>query len=457
MRPLTSLGPFAECLHFLEGQFEASHQDYRIRSAFQPIYSFAHGRPVGFEGLARARDRSGLSISPMTLLASERTRDGTIFLDRLLRALHVSNFAEWSSDSAWLFLNVAPVVVVNGRTMGPFFKELLSAFRVPPERVVVEVTENETNDEGVLEESAQYYKDMGCLLAIDDFGAGHSNFHRIWRLRPDIIKLDRLMVSQAVDDPVARRGLMAIAGLLHEIGALVLAEGIETEQEALVAIQAEVDLLQGFLLQRPVVGPPLEEKPELFAGIRESLSRMAHDDGADSHLTIRPVLALFARAAEHLGAGEDLPTAVADLLRDPRVIRCYVLDSRGTQVGENLAAPHSVARRDPRHVPLGTAKGANWMHRHYFRRAIAQAGRTQVSRPYLSLTDPRMCITLSQLVVRPDQSDVLCCDVEYGSLERPPLEGSDLRIAARAEGIAPPLSGTRGSRAPGDGTSRPTR
>ena len=55
-------------------------------------------------------------------------------------------------------------------------------------------------------------------------------------------------------------------------------------------------------------------------------------------------------------------------------------------------------RRDLRHLPLGSAAGANWMHRHYFRRAIANPNRTQVSRPYLSLTDPQMCVTLSRAI-----------------------------------------------------------
>jgi len=407
------LSRFVERLHASEGQFEASYRDWRIQSAFQPIFSFAHARPVGFEGLARARDLSGGAVSPMTMLSSESSAEGTIFLDRLLRALHVSNFAQWSSDSSWLFLNVAPTVVVNGRTMGPFFKELLSAFGVPPERVVVEVTENEAADEGVLQDAARYYREMGCLLAIDDFGAGHSNFHRIWRLRPDIIKLDRLMVSQAVSDPVARRGLMGIAGLLHEIGALVLAEGIETEEEALQAIQAEVDLLQGYYLQRPIIGPPPPQKPAVFEDLRRSLCRLVHDDGAESSAAVRDYVDSFTRAADRLAGGDALEPAVGDLLLRPRVVRCYLLDERGSQIGENLTAPQSEARRDPRHGPLGNAQGANWMHRHYFRRAISQPNRTQVSRPYLSLTDPRMCITLSRLVLRSGVKTVLCCDVEY--------------------------------------------
>jgi hypothetical protein len=95
------------------------------------------------------------------------------------------------------------------------------------------------------------------------------------------------------------------------------------------------------------------------------------------------------------------------------VIRCYLLDADGSQIGENLTAADYVSRRDPRHLPLGTGSGANWMHRHYFRRAVSHPSTVQISRPYLSLTDPRMCLTLSRAVRRGSDLVVFCCDLEY--------------------------------------------
>jgi EAL domain-containing protein (putative c-di-GMP-specific phosphodiesterase class I) len=409
-----SLRPFASRFQRAQGLYEASYKDLVVRSAFQPIFSFAHARPVGFEGLARASDATGNSVSPMTLLEGERSIEGTVYLDRLLRALHLSNFVTHPFENAWLFLNVSPSVVINGRTQGPFFKELLQAWKMPPQRVVVEVTESETSDEGVLEEAAAYYKDIGCLLAIDDFGAGHSNFQRIWRLRPDIIKLDRMMVNHAARDPAGRRGLVGLAGLLHEIGALVLAEGIETEQEALAVLHAEVDLLQGYYVQRPFIGPPPPmESRGRFDALRRSLMQEVKSEEADFSAGIEPYIQAFAQAADRMAAGEDFAAALRPLLELPSAIRAYALDAGGSQIGENLTAADHVARRDPRHEPLVNACGANWMHRHYFRRALSNPDRVQVSRPYLSLTDPRMCLTLSRVSRQRDAAIVLCCDVDY--------------------------------------------
>jgi EAL domain-containing protein (putative c-di-GMP-specific phosphodiesterase class I) len=396
-----------------EGLTETVYRGFRVRSAFQPIFSFAHSRAVGFEGLARAWNEHGEAVPPPVLLSADRSSEGTIFLDRLLRALHLANFGGPAFRDGWLFLNVAPEVVIRGRSHGPFFREALQAYGVEPGRVVLEVTEGATEDEATLESATRYYRDIGCLVAIDDFGAGHSNFERIWHLRPDIVKLDRSMIARAAKDPAARRGLVGIAGLLHEAGALVLAEGVETEEEAVVSLQAEVDLLQGYLLARPCVGAPPSVEPARFGDLREALRRAARDEEAEFGSALRPYFEAFTRAAELLEQGGGCRPAVAGLLSLGQVMRCYLLDGSGTQQGDNVDAPDYVRRRGFRHLPLGSAAGANWMHRHYFRRAIANPNKTQVSRPYLSLTDPQMCVTLSRLVGTGERAMVLCCDLEF--------------------------------------------
>jgi EAL domain-containing protein (putative c-di-GMP-specific phosphodiesterase class I) len=407
------LRTYSDHLQPVDAAVEARFLDYRIQSAFQPIFSFAHGRPVGFEGLARARTAAG-PVSPGELFGAATSLESTVFLDRLLRALHLANFNGPEYDKAWLFLNVSPATVISGRVWGPFFKEMLQAFGMPPQRVVVEITESETPDERVLENAARYYKEIGCLVAIDDFGAGHSNFNRIWRLKPDIIKLDRQMVAQAAQDPAARRGLLGISALLHEIGALVLAEGIETEEEARVVVQAEVDLLQGYYLQRPFIGtPPNLDRRARFDATRRALFQQARDDEEEFRSGLRPYQETFARVADRLADGKSLAEAVQEILRTRSVIRAYMLDGDGVQIGDGHEAADRVAHSDPRHVPLGSVSGSNWMHRHYFRRALSNPGTVQVSRPYLSLTDPRMCLTLSRAVRRGADLVVLCCDLEY--------------------------------------------
>ncbi len=396
------------------GILTARYSQFELFSLFQPIYSFAHKRLVGCEGLSRCVDKTGRLIPPGRLFGSSQSIQDTIYLDRLMRALHVGNFTIRKRDNAWLFLNVSPVVVINGNRRKPFFSELLKKYDFPPQRVVIEIMETAIPDEDALEKTVAHYHELGCMVAIDDFGAGHSNFERIWRLKPDIVKLDRIMIQRAAMDTTIRRSLSMIVALIHEMGGLVLAEGIETEQQAVMTINANVDLVQGFLFAESFnPASPAPERDALFERINELMTQQHIDEEGEFHRSVKSYVEAFRRCANMLAAGLNIHSATEDMAKMDRVMRFYLLDEFGTQIGENISSQQRTALRDPRLAPLFDTQGANWAHRPYFRRALARPDEVQLTRPYLSLIDARMCLTLTRVVRLKREQAVLCCDLEW--------------------------------------------
>lgn len=136
------------------------------------------------------------------------------------------------------------------------FAELLQQHGVAPHQVVLEILEHAIDNIDDLAHAIQGFRELGCLIAVDDFGAGHSNLDRLWRLAPDIVKLDRLLVRDAAHQARARAVLPRLVALLHEVGALVLTEGVETEAEGLLALESQCDFVQGFWFARPAADPP---------------------------------------------------------------------------------------------------------------------------------------------------------------------------------------------------------
>ncbi|MDA8327479.1 MAG: EAL domain-containing protein [Betaproteobacteria bacterium] len=238
----------------------------RLTSAFQPIFSIPHRRQVGYEGLLRAFNPDGTAVSPLEVFRTPRTEPDAILLDRLCRNLHLRNFMTMADDIHWIFINVSPQVIVNGKHYGAYFSELLQRYDIPPHRVVIEILEGEIHDEDLLADAAGYYKKLGCLIAIDDFGAGHSNFERIWRIGPDIVKLDRSVITQAAQNRSVARVLPNLVNLIHESGSLALIEGVETENEALVAMNSGSDFVQGFYFGKPSgqLIPPVTENHRII-------------------------------------------------------------------------------------------------------------------------------------------------------------------------------------------------
>jgi EAL domain-containing protein (putative c-di-GMP-specific phosphodiesterase class I) len=394
-----------------------AHGRVRLASVFQPIFSPAHRRPVGVEALTRAAAADGAAIPPLELFAAVPEGEPRIALDRRCRRMHVDNYLRIGEERGWLFLNVDPYVAVEGRRFGPAFGGMLEAAGLPAHRVAIELLETPFADEARLASAVDYYRQLGCVIVIDDFGAGSSNFDRIWRLKPDIVKIDREMTRRVAVEPLARRMFAGIVSLLHEAGALVCVEGIETEAEALCATEANADLMQGHYFAPPgAAAPDAAACREIFGrlfGIYQSRSLRSHTRRIAG---LRPYFDAMADAGRALSAGRRYPGAVAPLLELPWVQRCYLVRSDGSQAGVNVEAERNASARDPRLEPMRPAAGTSWQNKPYFRRAIEMPGEVQMTRPYLSVTGPKLCVTLSFAFFLRDSLQVVCADLDYQAL-----------------------------------------
>ena len=393
-------------------RFLGAFRNLNIASNFQPIFSLAHQRVVGFEGLMRAATAQGHIRSPLEVLASAAGQAEIVFLDRLCRAVHLRNYLRQDTGNTWLFLNINPRVIVESGFAETFFREELELVGLPPHRVVIEILETAQVDEGLLMEAVSHYRALGCLIAIDDFGAGHSNFDRIGRLCPDIVKLDRSIIVQATGDRSIHAIVPGMVSLLHEAGSLVVMEGIETEREAMIAMDADTDFVQGRYFAPPVPWASVRAMPafdRLFDQFRQAASR----DSSGYRSEIAPYLNGLGYASVLLGSGHPLEVACQGFLELPRAERCFLLDGSGRQIGENVNAPGATATASLRYEPLRDGRGANWSRRHYFRRAIARPGKVQITRPYLSAASATPCVTASiAFKVRGEQC-VLCGDIRW--------------------------------------------
>jgi len=233
-----------------------SWQGRTLTTHFQPIYSVGEATCVGFEALVRANDSAGGQIRPERLFEQVFQDGDGVLLDWICRAMHLRKFATVDPGDRKLFINVHPEAAVKEASSPRGFAELIRFYGLTPGRVCVEILEGACADEGLLREAVAAYRGLGCEIAMDDFGIGRSNFDRIVKLRPDVVKIDRSVLIEAVGDRKSRLMLPSIVDLLHDAGAEVAIEGIESGNEALLAMDSGADLLQGFHFAAPSATPP---------------------------------------------------------------------------------------------------------------------------------------------------------------------------------------------------------
>ncbi|SEH61696.1 EAL domain-containing protein [Magnetospirillum fulvum] len=224
-----------------------------LRSVFQPLFRADTLLPVAHEALLRVVTLDGAAIEPPDAFARIERLGRSVMFDRLCRMLHVLNFLRRSGIDGDLFLNVHGdhLLGLSSGEHGSFIGALIAHHDLDPARVVLEIIEDRIDDLPLLQSAIQHYRQRGLRIAIDDFGARHSNFDRLWMLAPDVVKLDRTLILQAMSNPMARRILPKVIDIIHELGAVVVCEGIETEDQFKLARESGADLLQGFLFAVP--------------------------------------------------------------------------------------------------------------------------------------------------------------------------------------------------------------
>ncbi len=221
-----------------------------LRIHYQPIVDLETGQVFAQEALGRTA--STRFKGPIQMFAGALESHCVGELGRALRQIAVQH-----SPAVPLFVNVHPVEFDEGWLVRPD-----EAIFWHNEAVYLEITESMPLSHFALCQSViRELRSKGVFLAIDDLGAGYSNLKYIADLAPDIVKLDRELVTGLSRDTRQFRLVKHLVRLCTDMGAQVVAEGIETADELHAVIDAGAHLGQGFYLARPAFPAPVPQFP----------------------------------------------------------------------------------------------------------------------------------------------------------------------------------------------------
>lgn len=386
-------------------------RDSRLCVRLQPIISAVRQTVCGVEGLIRGIDEDGGIISPYALFKAAKEAGSTLDLDRSCREKVLEEFAGLSQTcpDKLFFINL-DASALSGAVSLYLYRQVCS-YGIDPGNIVIEINETKVKSDEWLRSFIDEYRRLGFLIALDDIGSGFSNLNRIPLCKPDIIKIDIALVRNIDTDYYKQEVFRSLIRLSNRIGAVVVAEGTETLDEAMTALSLGAHMLQGYYFSQPLdpCGASIfmnERVDELgllykqYIGNAEKLTR-------DKHSMIENIAE---SAFKKLTAcnGEDMDKRLIGIAAISPAIECaYVLDENGIQLSGTIFSPGCRSKGNRLFYSAGGGTDHS-MKPHYYRLLRSPAD-TQITEPYVSFATGNLCVTYSKLFTDEENRKLIFC------------------------------------------------
>jgi EAL domain-containing protein (putative c-di-GMP-specific phosphodiesterase class I)/GGDEF domain-containing protein len=220
---------------------------------FQPIYACDTKRVVSFEALARLEDPQLGSIAPNEFISIAERQQLIVPLGKkiLPMALQlVDRLNQRGIFGCRVAINISALQLMDD-SFATFVSDQLAKRHIHPSRIEFELTESSFADDHLLPRRLTELRNLGIRLSIDDFGTGYSSLDRLRQLQFDTIKLGNTFTQQ-IKNEYSQQFITAIVAMAHHIGKRVVAEGVETEEQRVYLKEINCDLIQGYLLSKPL-------------------------------------------------------------------------------------------------------------------------------------------------------------------------------------------------------------
>jgi diguanylate cyclase (GGDEF)-like protein len=229
--------------------------------AYQPQVSLSTGEVVGIEALARWRHPTAGPISPDRFIPVAEDTGLIVPLDQWVMRSACRQLTAWKRRgvlTAGMAVNVSPIELHQARFHDGVAR-ILEEEQISPADVELEVTESAmVGGADALRPQLEALQRLGVRLAIDDFGTGYSSLSYLRQFPLHRLKIDRSFVTDLPHNKDAAAIALAIVQMGHSLGLSVIAEGVETEDQAAYLRSIECDDAQGYLFGKPVSADEFE-------------------------------------------------------------------------------------------------------------------------------------------------------------------------------------------------------
>ena len=235
----------------------------RIFAAYQPIVHLSTNALVGMEALMRLHTRAGKKLTASQVLPALFDPVMSREISERMAQLLCQDFREiWAAQPEVQFVSInATEADLLSRDFADRLLTVLHAHKVPPQCVVLEITETMllVNDGAAVQRVLIKLRQAGMQIALDDFGTGFSSLSHLRDFPIDKVKIDGSFVQQMCSEHQSRLIVQALIGMARNLGIEVIAEGVETEEQRDLLLKMGCYYGQGFLFSAAATADRLKD------------------------------------------------------------------------------------------------------------------------------------------------------------------------------------------------------
>lgn len=229
------------------------HIENQFYSVFQPIINVKLGTIYGYEALSRTTNTVFTSI--WELIECAKNTKYLYAINELMASNHLWTFAQMRKEPKLLFLNMEAKSIEELKKEDSRIRNLIYDLGFKPSEIVLEFTERDELDVDTFIEQIASLREEGVLIAIDNYGTGNCSGLELIKIKPDIVKLDKEIISDIAHNAYKKAFVQSILKFCEAADVMLIAEGVETLEEAKTLLQIGVDKMQGYFFARPQPTP----------------------------------------------------------------------------------------------------------------------------------------------------------------------------------------------------------
>jgi EAL domain-containing protein (putative c-di-GMP-specific phosphodiesterase class I) len=390
-----------------------------VYTGFQPVVSIRKKEISVVEALSRGINPENGETIPPQLLIKEALRFGLMLeMDRLFRKKSFEAYSKYSARNRdhLLSINLDSSAIFRGFGSMQVL-QATESLNIDPSSVIIEILESDIEDFDLLLKFVNEYKKHGFMIALDDFGTGFSNWSRIIKLKPDIIKLDKSIIRGIDKDFFRQEAAGSLIRLAHNTGSLVIAEGVETEGEALSSLELGADFIQGFFFAKPM--EPEDISPDFLSEeISITSQRFINLRTGKLHAGIasrKQYHQMSDAIINHIRSNDtsDINESLANIPGKFPDLECiYVLNKNGIQISGTILNPMHKRKKLSKIFHPDEVLTDQSSKEYFFN--IFNGTDMYISGPYISSATGNICITVSKSYNNSSgEKMILCLDVAF--------------------------------------------